>query len=196
MIILVGAGGNAIDAISFKFRHEHCLVLVDDAKEGKFMGFDIIGKVERLLEPQFAERNKGGKFYEGLYQVYNCIGSAGDNSTRNEVYRKLTDAGLVISNLVLTEFVAWDVKLGNNILIGLNAQIHHGSFADDNVVISPGAIVLGDVTIGDNAFIGAGAILRQGITIGQNAVVGMGAVITKDVPPGETWVGNPGRRLV
>jgi serine acetyltransferase len=31
--------------------------------------------------------------------------------------------------------------------------------------------------------------------VGDDAVIGMGAMIRADVAAGETWVGNPGRRL-
>jgi UDP-2-acetamido-3-amino-2,3-dideoxy-glucuronate N-acetyltransferase len=45
------------------------------------------------------------------------------------------------------------------------------------------------------ASIGSGATIVCGVRIGVGAVVGAGAVVTKDVPDGETWVGNPARRL-
>ncbi|MCW3797511.1 hypothetical protein OMW55_06810 [Sphingomonas sp. BN140010] len=45
------------------------------------------------------------------------------------------------------------------------------------------------------ASIGAGAVILPGLTIGEGAMIGAGAVVTHDVPAGETWVGNPARRI-
>lgn len=51
------------------------------------------------------------------------------------------------------------------------------------------------VRIGNDVWIGAGAILLPGVSIGDGAIIGAGAVVTHDVPPGETWVGNPAKRI-
>nr|WP_300975472.1 DapH/DapD/GlmU-related protein [Sphingomonas sp. LHG3406-1] len=45
------------------------------------------------------------------------------------------------------------------------------------------------------ASIGAGAVILPGLTIGAGAMIGAGTVVTRDVPPGETWVGNPARKV-
>ena len=45
------------------------------------------------------------------------------------------------------------------------------------------------------ASIGANATIICGVTIGEGAMIGAGSVVTKDVPSGETWVGNPARRI-
>jgi acetyltransferase-like isoleucine patch superfamily enzyme len=45
------------------------------------------------------------------------------------------------------------------------------------------------------ARIGAGAIILGDLIIGENAVIGAGSVVTKDVPDGETWAGNPAKKL-
>jgi carbonic anhydrase/acetyltransferase-like protein (isoleucine patch superfamily) len=65
-------------------------------------------------------------------------------------------------------------------------QIH------DTAFIAPGAVVLGDVTIGhgaivhgckigDNTMIGMGAILMNGCKIGKNCIIGAGALVTQNV---------------
>jgi acetyltransferase-like isoleucine patch superfamily enzyme len=56
-------------------------------------------------------------------------------------------------------------------------------------------VIAGEVTIGNRVRIGIGALLKPYITIGDDARIGMGAVVLCDVPAGETWVGNPARRL-
>ena len=45
------------------------------------------------------------------------------------------------------------------------------------------------------ASIGSGSTILCGLTIGAGAIVGAGSVVTRSVPAGETWAGNPARRL-
>ena len=72
----------------------------------------------------------------------------------------------------------------------IEADIHHVYFHDART----SAIVL-RALIARGASIGAGAVVLPGITIGAGAMIGAGAVVTRDVPPGETWIGNPARKL-
>ena len=59
--------------------------------------------------------------------------------------------------------------------------------------ISPGAILLGGVSIGSRVFIGAGAIIRDESTIGSDTIIAMGSVVTKDVTENVLVAGNPHR---
>jgi UDP-2-acetamido-3-amino-2,3-dideoxy-glucuronate N-acetyltransferase len=105
------------------------------------------------------------------------------------------------------------VWIGRNVIIGKNVKIQAGVFLpdgvrlEDNVFIGPGVIMTNDkyppshgkhwqeTLVKKGASIGAGAIILPGLVIGENAKVGAGAVITKSVPAGETWVGNPAKKL-
>jgi acetyltransferase-like isoleucine patch superfamily enzyme len=40
-----------------------------------------------------------------------------------------------------------------------------------------------------------GALIKNKVRIGNDVTVGMGAVVLKDIPDGETWAGNPAKRL-
>lgn len=89
------------------------------------------------------------------------------------------------------------------------AYICPGVTIGDDCLISPGVTFtnhrnptavadwegMEPVVVGDRVVIGARAVILAGVTIGDDAVIGAGAVVTKDVPDGETWVGNPAKRV-
>ena len=77
--------------------------------------------------------------------------------------------------------------IGNNVFLGPQVQICNDKY--------PPSLKLSGVIIKDNASIGGNATILPGITIGKGATVGAGSVVTKDVPDGETWCGNPARRM-
>lgn len=99
---------------------------------------------------------------------------------------------------ILSPFVTLtsNIRIGRHFHANLYSYVEHDCVIGDFVTFAPAVRCNGNVIIGDGAYIGAGAVIRQGITIGEGATVGMGAVVTKDVPAGETWVGNPARKLV
>jgi len=101
--------------------------------------------------------------------------------------------------------IAHHVKIGNNV------RIHSKCFIPEHTVIENGAWIGPCVTITNDRHpqtegkhrkgvkIGKGAVVGANSTImanvGERATVGAGSVITKPVPKGETWAGNPGRKL-
>lgn len=91
--------------------------------------------------------------------------------------------------------VTTNAKIGRFFHANIYSYVAHDCVVGDFVTLAPRASVNGNCTIEDLAYIGTGAVLRQGVRIGAGAVVGMGAVVTKDVPAGETWVGNPAKRM-
>lgn len=92
-------------------------------------------------------------------------------------------------------FVPPRAKIGQFVQMNIGSYISHDCVIGDFVTFAPYAKINGNCRIGDHAYIGTGAMLKQGVRIGDGAVIGMGAVVLHDVPAGETWVGNPARRL-
>jgi acetyltransferase-like isoleucine patch superfamily enzyme len=181
MIILVTAGGNTIDVLSwFKFKEE--VIIFDDFKTGVVLDCPITGTVDDLI----------ARYRQMIVKpkVLNCLGSS---EARNRMYEKLKTAGIKTSSVVMCSYKADNVVIGNNCLINIGTQLHHDVVVGESCIISPGAIICGGVTLESNVYVGAGAIIRQGLHIGAGAIIGMGAVVLKDVPTGETWVGNPAK---
>ena len=96
----------------------------------------------------------------------------------------------IISRGVLSDTIVGDnTKIAQLVVIGANNVIH------ENCAIRANAMTSGSVTINKNSIIAPSVTIRNQKTIGENCFIGMGAVVTKDVPNGETWIGNPARKL-
>lgn len=95
-----------------------------------------------------------------------------------------------------------DTRLEYQVLVPPDVSIGSGVFVASHVVFCndkhPRAHRQRErrpTVVENGASIGANATVLPGVRIGRNAVVGAGSVVTKDIPDGETWAGNPARRL-
>lgn len=104
-------------------------------------------------------------------------------------------------------------EVGHNVIVGDRTKIGMGSFLCEgvkigkDVFIGPRVVFTNDpfppstkenwldTIIEDNVAIGANATIKCGITIGTGALIGCGSVVTKDIPAGETWCGNPAKKM-
>lgn len=134
----------------------------------------------------------------------------------------IEDNVVIGKNCKITYFahIGNNVQIGNNCEIGNYVEIVRSTL-DDNIKIKHHAFI-GDTTIYENVNIGAGVkianwngitkektIIRSGCSIGCNVVIiapniiqrrciiGAGSIILKNTKFdfGETWVGNPGRKI-
>jgi acetyltransferase-like isoleucine patch superfamily enzyme len=79
--------------------------------------------------------------------------------------------------------------------IGPHVNVGHNADVGQDCLIAGHAQIGGGVRLGSRVVVWQSAAIANGVTVGDDAVIGMGAMIRADVGPGETWVGNPGRRL-
>jgi len=87
------------------------------------LGNPIIGMIDDLIRMQPED------------DIYNCIGSVGDNTVRNRIYEKLTKAGIKTSPLIMSAFIAKNVIVGDNSLLNIGSQVHHDCVIGESCVI-------------------------------------------------------------
>jgi sugar O-acyltransferase (sialic acid O-acetyltransferase NeuD family) len=92
--------------------------------------------------------------------------------------------------------VAPDAVIGRHCAINVQATIGHDCSLGDFSVISPGARVLGHVTLMPRAFVGANAVIYQGLRMGEAAVLGAGSFLAKDLDAGQSAFGVPARSFL
>jgi UDP-2-acetamido-3-amino-2,3-dideoxy-glucuronate N-acetyltransferase len=111
-------------------------------------------------------------------------------------------------NICAHSFVEGGAVIGDRVTVKNGVFLWDGLVVEDDVFLGPNAAFTNDLhprskdhksypvtTIRRGASIGAGAVILPGLTVGEGAMIGAGAVVTKSVPDGETWAGNPARRL-
>ncbi len=89
-----------------------------------------------------------------------------------------------------------DTIIGDYTKINNLCHIAHNNVIGRNVTITGCVNISGSNVIDDNVWIAPHACIRGFIHLGEKCIIGMGAIVTKDVPAGETWIGNPAKKLV
>lgn len=112
-------------------------------------------------------------------------------------------------NLNAHTLVEGGARLGDRVTLKSGVYVWDGVTLENDVFVGPNAVFTNDrrprskvrpserpdTLVRRGASIGAGAVILPGVTIGEGAMIGAGAVVTRDVPAGETWAGNPARRI-
>ncbi len=88
-----------------------------------------------------------------------------------------------------------DTTIGHHTKINNLCHIAHNNVIGNNVEITGCCNISGSNVIEDDVWISPNASISGWIHIGKGATVGMAAVVVKDIPAGETWIGNPARKL-
>ena len=111
---------------------------------------------------------------------------------------------------------AYDLKIGNNSGIGVNALISPHVTIGNDVMMGPDCIFFTSnhgtedlhvpmwrqessapkpIVIGNDVWIGARVIILGGVHVGDGSVIGAGSVVTKDVAPYSIVAGNPAKLI-
>ena len=93
------------------------------------------------------------------------------------------------------------VEIGDDVFLGGGVQVFDTNFHSTDAFVRTSSretradVRTAPVRIGARAFLGANALVCKGVSIGDAAVVAAGSVVVCDIPDGETWGGNPARRI-
>lgn len=99
------------------------------------------------------------------------------------------------SNTCIDRGALSDTIIGSYTKINNLCHIAHNNVIGENVEITGCVNLSGGNVIEDYVWISPNSSLRGYIHIGKGAIIGTGAVVTKNIPAGETWVGNPARKM-
>lgn len=194
----------------------HAYVVIDVAAS---MGISVMGYFEKnevthnpySLTYLGDEKEQEGVGFPGDSWVFPAVGT---NSVRRRMVELIRNRGwkaiilLDSSAIVSSRASVQDFTLiGPRVIVNSMASIKAGCIINTGAIveheceigayshIAPGAILAGGVTVGKETFIGAGAVVKQGVRIGDGVTVGAGSVVLKDIPSGQTWVGNPAKKI-
>ncbi len=154
----------------------------------------------------------GVKIYEGCKIGNNCIihsgaviGADGFGYIPDEkgALTHIPQMGTVIleddveigANTCIDRGSLADTIIGHHTKINNLCHIAHNNVIGNNVEITGCCNISGSNTIEDDVWISPNSSVRGWIHIGKGATVGMGAVVVKNIPEGETWAGNPARKI-
>ncbi len=88
-------------------------------------------------------------------------------------------------------------SMGNGGIMLRGSHVAHDCEIEDGVTLSVNAIMLGHVHVMKHSNCGSGCQVHQHQVVGSYSMIGMGCIVPKKtrLEPGQTWVGNPARRL-
>ena len=203
-ILILGNGGHArsvLDTVFATNSYDKVGIVVDEMSNGDEL---IVGIDEDL--PNL--------FKSGWNMAFVAVGSVGDVSTRQKLYKTIKDIGFAVPSIVdPSAIVSEKSVLKDGIFVGKGAIINSNVFLDECAIINSGAIIehdckigkfvhvstgavlCGGVVIDECSHVGAGSVIREYIEIGKYSLCGAGSVVVSNIPDYSKGFGNPFRVL-
>lgn len=104
--------------------------------------------------------------------------SIGNNTLREELYKKAKDLGYTCANLIdPTSYVSESAQIGEGVLIEAHAIVNANTVIGDGTIVSVGSIIDHNAIIENYCHINAGAICKAGSHVQAYTKVDAGEVI-------------------
>ena len=110
---------------------------------------------------------------------------------------------VILEGAALHSHVTIDRGSWRDTFIGINARLNnyshigHNVKMGDNVLVGVGVKIAGSTEIGDNVELWNGAIVASRCKIHEGAIIGTGSLVLRktEIPTQQVWVGNPAKFL-
>ncbi len=209
-IVLIGAGGNSLEALDAICAGQEaglpvsCAGILDDNPDlagGSILGVPILGRVEE------ARTMEGVRFVLGIGSVGNYherhrhikrLGLADERfvsvihpSAVVSPHAAIGNGCLILQNVV----VCSSASIARHVIVLPNTTVNHNCVVEEYSCLGANVCVSGNVVIERSTYIGSGSSILSNVRIGSGALVGLGAVVIRDVEPGMVVAGNPAKVL-
>lgn len=191
----------------------HPTAIVDpEAKIGKNVAIGAYCVIGKVIIGDDCVLDSNVRVYDDTVMGKGCVIKAGavlggagfgfETDENGNKFRFPQIGGLIIGNQVeigantcVDRGALSDTEIGDYTKINNLCHIAHNNKIGKNVIITGCVNISGSNVIEDDVWIAPNASIRGYVHLGKGCVVGMGAIVTKDIPAGETWVGNPAKKM-
>ncbi|GAD88682.1 galactoside O-acetyltransferase [Vibrio halioticoli NBRC 102217] len=157
------------------------------------------------------------KIRENASSLLQAINQNTDETQRHELFQQLlgsiADSSIVRSpfycefgktisigektfiNMNVTMLDGAKITIGNNVLIGPNAQFYCASHHLNYLKRRNWETTCAPITIEDDVWIGGNVVISQGVTVGAGSVIAANSVVNTDVPPNSLYGGTPAKLI-
>jgi acetyltransferase-like isoleucine patch superfamily enzyme len=134
--------------------------------------------------------------------LYKSIGAIGSNVRISPDCEIFSPENLMIGDNVLIHHGSYidcqgGVQIGSHVVSAVNLIILSSThnFRDATLLPWDEKLLLSAVRIGDCCWFGANAVVLPGVRLGDGCVIGAGSVVTKSFESGSILAGNPARKI-
>lgn len=187
-------------------------IIHPEAKIGNYVTIGAYSVIGRATIGDFCVIDSNVSIYDSVVMGHHCFIKAGavlggsgfgyEKDTNGNKFRFPQIGSLIMgdyvevgANTCIDRGSLSDTIIGDYTKINNLCHIAHNNIIGKNVSITGCVNISGGNVIDDDVWIAPNSSLRGYIHLGKGCTLGMGAVATKDIPAGETWVGNPARKL-
>jgi len=128
-----------------------------------------------------------------ITEPVNLYGCKIGDEVKNGPFVENQSCSTVDDNSIISShtFICSNVYIGKYTFIGHGVMFINDTFDSDTIENWK----MKTTKVGNRVRIGSNATILP-VSIGDGAIIGAGSVVTKNVPAGETWAGNPAKKLV
>lgn len=204
--IIMGAGGHCRVLLSLlAVCGEHDVMSIVDLEKPRvgevIMGIPVIGTSTSL------EAFRGRADLDFFLAI-------GDNALRRIWWKKVSDLGLALPNLISPQaiidphahlgnanvvcaraFIGPEALLGDNNLVNTAAVLEHEVRVGSHCHFASSSTVGGRSQIGDACFVGAGATIINYVEVAGDIAIGAGATVVHPITDPGVYVGIPARKV-